>query len=100
MKIPSEFEKKCLTKDTLVIFDEADYTFLDYRLKLPYGEGMVIGLTATAFANENGLEAKVLRDVLGFSIHDSMLKTKAINREPSQMTLENFISARDFEKPN
>ena len=57
--------------------DEADYGLLDKRMKIPFGAGFFIGLTATAFRTTRGAESHGAEEIhlkkKGFSMHDSKM---------------------------
>ena len=59
------FDCKKLIARTLVIVDEADNCILDQMMKIPKGQGLLIGFTATAFRTKNGTEENYLAS-LGF----------------------------------
>ena len=56
-------------KNTLVIVDEADQVFLDW--KVPVKASYVVGLSATPMSAREGIEAKYMTAYLGFAVYDS-----------------------------
>ena len=61
-----------MTKDDLLILDEADWHLLDKISDLPMNSYGVIAMTATEVGNQYGVEKKRL-DTLRITIHDSKI---------------------------
>ena len=61
-----------MTKDDLLILDEADWHLLDKICDLPMTSYGVIAMTATEVGNQYGVEKKRL-DTLRITIHDSKI---------------------------
>ena len=69
-----------MTKDDLLILDEADWHLLDQISDLPRSSYGIIAMTATEVGNQHGVEKQRL-DTLRITTHDSMI---ASNIDTSQ----------------
>ena len=80
-----------MTKDDLLILDEADWHLLDQICDLPKTSYGVIAMTATEVGNQYGVEKKRL-DMLKINIHDSKIPANFnVDQELESTNDENFL---------